>query len=180
MDRLKRIVLLTALADGLRKKGSWCGETHLQKATYFLQKLEKVPVGYDFILYKHGPFSFDLRDELTAMRADGLFDFTAQWPYGPTLTPTDKSKRLRREYSKTLQKYEKRLNFVSDQLGKQNVSELEKLATALYIWLEGSSKSETQRAKYLHSLKPHVSLDDSLLAVKTVDGIVKRAKAALA
>jgi hypothetical protein len=137
-------------------------------------------VGYDFILYKHGPFSFELRDELTAMRADGLFDFVSQWPYGPTLIPTQKSKRLRQEYSKTLQKYEKRLNFVCDQLGKQNVSELEKLATALYIRLEASSKSETQRAKYLHSLKPHVSLDDSLLAVKAVDGIVKRAKAASA
>jgi uncharacterized protein YwgA len=180
MDRLKRTVLLTALADNLRKKGSWCGETHLQKATYFLQELQKVPVGYEFILYKHGPFSFELRDDLTAMRADGLFDLVPQWPYGPTLTPTQKSKRLRQEYSKTLQKYGKRLNFVCDQLGKQNVSDLEKLATALYIRLEASAKSETQRARYLHSLKPHVSLDDSLQAVKTVDGIVKRAKAASA
>jgi uncharacterized protein YwgA len=176
MDRFKKTALLTALAENLRKRGSWCGETHLQKATYFLQVLEKVPVGFDFILYKHGPFSFELRDELTAMRSDGLFDLDQQWPYGPTLVPTQKSKRLRQQYSKTLQKYERQLNFVSDQLGSQNVSELEKLATALYIRIETSPKSETQRAKYLHSLKPHVSLDDSLEAVKTVDGIIKLAK----
>jgi uncharacterized protein YwgA len=180
MDRLKKTALLTALAENLRKKGCWCGETHLQKATYFLQALEKVPVGFDFILYKHGPFSFELRDELTAMRADGLFDLNQQWPYGPTLIPTPKSKLLRQQCSKTLQKYKRQLNFVSDQLGKQNVSELEKLATALYIRIEASSKTETQRAKYLHSLKPHVSLDDSLEAVKTVDGIVKLAKSASA
>jgi hypothetical protein len=180
MDRLKRAALLTTLADSLRKKGSWCGETHLQKATYFLQEVQKVPVGYHFILYKHGPFSFALRDDLTAMRADGLIDLMAQWPYGPTLVPTEKSNELRLEYPKTLRKYQKQLNFVSDQLGKQNVFELEKLATALYIWKEKSSKSENQRAKYLHILKPHVSLDDSLEAVKAVDEIVKRAKAASA
>lgn len=180
MDRLKRAALLTALAENLRKKGSWCGETHLQKATFFLQELQKVPVGYDFILYKHGPFSFELRDELTAMRSDGLFDLLQQWPYGPTLIPTAKSKFVRQEYAKTLEKYKKQLNFVGDQLGRQNVSDLEKLATALYIRMEASSKSETQRAKYLHSLKPHVSLDDSLEAVKTVEGIVKLAKAASA
>ena len=180
MDRIKRTALLTALAESLGKKGSWCGETHLQKATYFLQALEKVPVGFDFILYKHGPFSFELRDALTAMRADGLFDLHQQWPYGPTLVPTEKSKFLRQQCSKTLQKYKKQLNFVSDQLGKQNVSELEKLATALYIRMQASTKTETQRAKYLHALKPHVSLDDSLEAVKTVDGIVRLARSASA
>jgi hypothetical protein len=180
MDRFKKAALLTALAENLRKKGSWCSETHLQKATYFLQELQKVPVGFDFILYKHGPFSFDLRDTLTAMRSDGLFELHQQWPYGPSLIPTQKSKQFRQEYSKTVERYKKQLNFVCDQLGKQNVSELEKLATALYIRIEASSKTETQRAKYLHSLKPHVSLDDSMEAVKTVDGIVKLAKSASA
>ena len=180
MDRFQGAALLIALADNLRKKGSWCGETHLQKATYFLQELQKVPVGFDFILYKHGPFSFELRDALTAMRADGLFDLVQQWPYGPTLVPTQKSKRLREECSKALHKYQRQLDFVCDQLGKKNVSELEKLATALYIRIQESSKSETQRAKHLHSLKPHVPLDDSLEAVRTVDGIVKLAKSASA
>jgi len=176
MDSYNRSALLVALADDLRKKGSWCGETHLQKATYFLQTLQKVPVGFEFILYKHGPFSFELRDALTSMRADGLFDLHAQWPYGPTLILTEKSKRLRRACSQTLQKYQKRLNFVSDRLATKNVSDLERLATALYIWIESSSKSETQRAKRLHSLKPHVSQEESLEAVKVVDEIIKSAK----
>jgi uncharacterized protein YwgA len=180
MDRFKQAALLSALAENLRKKGSWCGETHLQKATYFLQELQKVPVGFEFILYKHGPFSFELRDALTKMRSDGLFELHQQWPYGPSLIPTQKSKHLRLQYSKTLEKFQRQLTFVADQLGKQNVSELEKLATALYIRVEASSKSETQRAKYLHTLKPHVSIDDSLEAVKAVEGIFKRAKAASA
>jgi uncharacterized protein YwgA len=177
MDRSRRTALLAALAENLRKKGSWCGETHLQKATYFLQELQRVPVGFDFILYKHGPFSFELRDELTAMRADGFFDLSQQWPFGPSLVPTQKCRRLRREYSRTVERYQKQLNFVSGHLGKQNVFELEKLATALYIWMESSTKSENQRARSLHGLKPHISLDDSLEAVRKLDGLVKRAKA---
>jgi len=177
MDRLQRRALLSGLADSLRQKGSWCGETHLQKATYFLQKLKKVPAGFDFFLYKHGPFSFDLRDELTAMRSDGLLDLRAQWPYGPSLIPTEESAELREQYSRTMQKYKKQLQFVADQLRNRNVSELEKLATALYLTMEESQRSVSQRAKRLHALKPHVTVDDAAKAVQEIDEIVKVSKA---
>jgi uncharacterized protein YwgA len=60
MDRLRRAAILTRLIEQLRNGGSWCGETHVQKATFFLQELLNVPLSLDFILYKHGPFSFDL------------------------------------------------------------------------------------------------------------------------
>lgn len=88
MNRLKKDALLCELADQLRHSGSWCGETHVQKATYFLQELRRVPLEFEFVLYRHGPFSFDLRDELTAMRADGFLDLSERGPYGPSLVPT--------------------------------------------------------------------------------------------
>jgi uncharacterized protein YwgA len=69
MDRLWRASLLLTMNEELRRAGSWAGETHMQKAIFFLQELIKVPLGFEFLLYKHGPFSFDLRDELTFMRA---------------------------------------------------------------------------------------------------------------
>lgn len=70
MDRFEQAAILTELIDGMRASGSWAGETHIQKGTYFLQQLLEVPLGFRFILYKHGPFSFDLRDALAIMRAD--------------------------------------------------------------------------------------------------------------
>jgi hypothetical protein len=70
MKRQKRDAILLELIDKLERRGSWCGETHIQKATFFLQEMLRVPMDFGFILYKHGPFSFELRDELTAMRAD--------------------------------------------------------------------------------------------------------------
>jgi len=174
MNRLKQDALLSELADQLNRLGSWCGETHMQKATYFLQGLRKVPLGFDFILYKHGPFSFDLRDELTSMRADGFLELHAQGQYGPSLVPTRRSTELRQDYPKTLKKYEADIEFVCDALGNQNVAELEKLATALYVYFQRESSSQKVRAKILHDLKSHISLSDSLDAVKQVDTLIQR------
>ena len=69
MERLQRAAVLLSLIEQLKDRGSWCGDTHIQKTTYFLQELLKVPLGFEFILYKHGPYSFDLEDEITALRA---------------------------------------------------------------------------------------------------------------
>ena len=71
-----RQAILLGLADALLRQGSRNGETHLQKATYVLQTLAGVPLGFAFIPYKHGPFSFALRDELAVMRADALLEVT--------------------------------------------------------------------------------------------------------
>jgi len=56
MDRLQKAALITRLLQNLRSKHSWCGETHIQKAAFFAQELMEVPLGFEFILYKHGPF----------------------------------------------------------------------------------------------------------------------------
>src|ERR1044071_9771598 len=98
MEHLQRASLLVALNEQLRKAGSWAGETHMQKATYFLQEIMGVPLAFDFILYKHGPFSFELRDELTAMRAHGFVRLEPQYPFGPTLMTAEKSELQKDKY----------------------------------------------------------------------------------
>jgi uncharacterized protein YwgA len=42
---------------------------------YILETVLGVPSGFEFILYKHGPFSFDLRDELGSLRTDGFIEW---------------------------------------------------------------------------------------------------------
>lgn len=169
MRRLQRAVVLLRLADELRARGSWCGETHIQKATYFLQELFGVPTEYGFLLYKHGPFSFELRDELTAMRADGLMELLPQPPYGPSLVATPAGRELEREYPKTLKKYKKEIDFVANQLGRRDVSELERLATALFVTLQGGDASVEERAEEITYLKPHIDLQSAEAAVNKVE-----------
>jgi|SRR2546421_393437 hypothetical protein len=176
MDRLRRAALLTQLIERLRRRGSWCGETHVQKATLFLQDLTRIPMGFDFILYKHGPFSFDLRDELTSLRADELIKLEPQWPYGPRIMTTDRSKYIQGLYSKTLEKYNDSISFIAEKLGAKGVADLERLATALYVTQRaGTDASIDKRAAKLTALKPHITRDDAVAAAMEVDCIIEEA-----
>ena len=177
MDRLRRAGLLTRLIEGLRNNGSWCGETHVQKATFLAQELAGIPLGFDFILYKHGPFSFDLRDELTALRADGLLKLETQWPYGPRISPTPQSEYIEGLYPRTLEKYGTAVAFVTNRLSNKGVSELERLATAFYVNLREDKTSVDERATRLTELKPHISKKDARDAIQAIDKIAEDAEA---
>src|SRR5262249_15053711 len=150
---------------------------HLQKATYLLQTLLQVPTSYVFILYKHGPFSFDLRDELTALQADRLMELRAQpAPYGPSFLPTVTSADFRRRYPITLGRYAEEVEFVARALGGKGVAELERLATALFVTREGDGTATAeQRGQRLHELQPHVTLTQALAAVHELDRIAREA-----
>ncbi|MGH9403507.1 MAG: hypothetical protein ACRD2P_15535 [Terriglobia bacterium] len=177
MERLKRDSLIVSLIGSLKGKGSWCGETHVQKTAYFLQELLGVPLEFDFILYKHGPYSFDLSAALTQMRADGTVKLIPQWPYGPSLEPDTTSELLKKLYPKTIKKYDPQIQFTADKLGKKNVAELERLGTALYVTLDAPTVTKPGiRAKRIHKLKPHVPLDKALEAVNELDSIREAAE----
>ena len=177
MERLQKVALLTAFAEKLREAGSWCGETHIQKATYFLQELLGVPTGFNFVFYKHGPFSFDLRDELTASRADGLLELEPrEFPYGPSLAVTKYSSIIQNLYSDVLDQYDKQLDFVTAKLGEKGVAKLEELATALYVSLEMPGKDVPEKANRIHELKPHISPANGRSAIETIDIIIQEAE----
>lgn len=170
MNRLQIAALLTDLVQRLRDNGSWCGETHVQKSVYVAQQLAGVPLGFEFILYKHGPFSFDLRDELTSLRADGLLVLEPQsFPYGPKFTITDNAQELQQRFPKTLTKYENLLDFVATKLADKQVDELERLATALFAKAEFPGQSDHERAVWINKKKPHVDIDAALAALEEVE-----------
>lgn len=182
MNRLQRAAILLSLIERLRERGSWCGETHIQKAVYFLQELAGGAPGFDYILYKHGPFSFDLRDELTACRADGLLDiFANPVPYGPSLYPTKAGRSLIERYPKTVGEYRKVIDFVAESLAVKRVSELERLATALYANSHKEQlaiKDGTEDiARRINELKPHVSVEDAMRALAEIETFFNKAPA---
>lgn len=181
MERLKRSAIVLSLIERLREKGGWCGETHIQKTTYFLQKLLKVPLGFNFILYKHGPYSFDLSDELMAMRADMLIQLKSQQPYGPSIVPGPTSEQLKRLFPKTLQKYKSEVCFVASQLANYGVADLERIATAFFIANESNMPTTTQEmATKINKIKPHISTEQALKALETESKLTTEAKELLA
>ncbi len=171
MEARKRKAILLRQISLLRDKESWCGETHVQKACFFLQHLTKVPLDFDFILYRYGPFSFQLRDELTELRAVGYLDLvTRVQPYGPSLVLTARGEEVVERRSALIECFEEQMEFVAVRVGAKRVADLERLATALYLTPtdEPGVKLE-ERASELHRLKPHIPLQQARNAIETID-----------
>lgn len=182
MERMQKLAVIAELVDRLRTHGSWAGETHVQKATYFLQDVLSVPLGVEYILYKHGPYSFDLTEQLTGMRADYLLEkeYVTEG-YGPRLVPTKESLELRKNYPKTLGRHSGQIDFVATRFGGKGVADLEKLATALWVTRElGEVASREARAARLHELKPHIRLPDALDAIQEFDAFVLESRTSFA
>jgi uncharacterized protein YwgA len=177
MNRIKRAAILCELITRLRAAGSWAGETHIQKAMYLLQDMLDVPTEYPYILYKHGPYSFDLSDDLSALRADGMLEEQIQAPpYGPRYAVTPFGGTLREDYPKTLDKHQRAIQIAATAIGDKNVGEVERLATALFVTRrdkESHDGSVRSRAERLNRLKPHVSLDRAVEAVEDVDNLIE-------
>ncbi len=178
MDRLKRAVLLTCLMEKMRENGSWCGETHLQKSVFCFQHLFDVPMGYEFVLYKYGPYSFELKDDITGFLADSIFEVESMpAPYGPKLNYTKSAKNLQNSFKRTLNKYREKLDFVAKQLGDKGVAELEKIGTALFVTLQNGKESPVEsRAREITKIKPHILNDEAIQAVNEVDLIGSQAQ----
>jgi len=178
MKRLQRAATLVSLVESLRENGSWCGETSIQKASFFLQELTGVPLGFEFVLYKYGPYSFDLTDELTALRADSILTLETPDPkYGPSYLPGKMSGFVLERFPKTVNRHKAQVDFVAERLGRKGVAELERLATALYVQLGSTGRSSLKsRAGNLTRLKPHISKADAEQAAREVDKMRAEAK----
>lgn len=171
MNRLAQEAVIVGLARRLHDRGSWTGETHLQKATYLLHELWDVPFDFEFILYKHGPFSFELRDELGSMRADRFLEREVQAPpYGPRIVVSERGRELEERFGRTMERYGEALDWVADRLGDRGVMELERLATALWVTRDmPDGATVADRGAALTTVKPHVSSTDASEAVREID-----------
>lgn len=154
------------LADELKARGSWSGETHLQKAAFLLQEALGVPLEYDFTLYKHGPFSFDLRDDIHALRADGLLGLEPRpQPYGPTIVTTPQTELLERRFPKTRERYRSKVTAVADLVGDKGVVSLERVATAFLLMRRHPDFEDDEVALELRRVKPHIDEEGAAEAV---------------
>jgi hypothetical protein len=178
METLERYAILISLLKKMKECESWCGGTHIQKSVYFLQQMLGVPTGFDYILYKHGPFSFELRDELTAMRGKLILKLDSKpYPYGPSYAPGAIAEAVERRLPKTIEEYFLQVNFVANNLSIMDVADLERFATALYIQSEemGEARIEDCAAR-IHELKPHISVESAIEALKTIEMLKEKAE----
>ena len=172
MNRLQKATLIVEMLDKMIKKGSWAGETHLQKCVFFLQNMRSVPIGYEFQLYKYGPFSFDLRDDLLQLQAESMVDLSPRSSsYGSSLAPSDTSLLLRKHFPRTLKRYQDEISFVADHFGSLNARDLGRLATAYYFYLKGGNSSDEEIGELVNSVKPYITVSEGADAARQISSI---------
>ena len=179
MTGARRAALIAELVRKLRENHSWAGETHVQKTAFFLQEMLGVPMDLRFTLYKYGPYSFELRDQLIEMRGFAQLEFEPQpRPYGPKLTVGSGAQQLRIRFPKTIRRFRAQLDFVAREVGPLGVGELERRATALLVSDELVGMDVETRARRLNEYKPHVSIEEAREAIEAVDELATKAGAA--
>jgi uncharacterized protein YwgA len=174
VNRLAQDAVIVGLARRLREHGSWTGETHLQKTAYLLRELLKVPFEFDFILYKHGPFSFGLRDELSAMHVDQLIDRETQsLEYGPRIVVTGRGLEIEQRFQRTMARYEERLEWIATRLGNRGATDLERLAVAFWVTRQmGQDASVKDRAGGMNGLEPYLSPERATEPIEQIDRLI--------
>jgi hypothetical protein len=177
MDGAKRQAVILALIAKLRSQDSWCGETHVQKSSHFLQEGLGVPLEVEFVMYKHGPFSFDLRELLGELVGSQLLEVEPRPPYGPRLRPSESGDALMARFPKTCSRYSRSIDFVAEKLASRDVLGLEKLGTALFVTKELATAPPGVRADEIRKLKPHVDKATALEAIKEIDALLAEARA---
>jgi hypothetical protein len=133
-----------------------------------------VDFDFDFILYKHGPLSLELRDEAAVMRAEGLIEGFAPSPrYGPKLLVTEQGEELEERFGKTMECYGESLDWIADTLRARGVMDLERLATAMWVTRQDPNATVRSRAEALTKVKPHISLEDATESVEEIDKLLR-------
>lgn len=177
MNAYQRMALLLRLMELLREKGSWCGATHIQKSAYFAQDLTKVPFRYDFVIYKYGPFSSLLRDELSGMLALLVAELDVHdMFFSPKYGIGRRGRKVMETFGECIEKYKNQLEFVSDKIGQMKIKELEQVGTALFVTREmGNEASVHVRCERLLRRKPHIAEGDAVTAIERIDRWIEEA-----
>ena len=179
-EELQYQSMIADLITKLHAKGSWCGETHVQKTAYMAQELYHADLGFDFVLYRHGPYSFDLHDAIGSMRAYKFLDMEIRpAPYGPSLVLTERGEQLRDHFREFSDRFAKQINWAVTHFGNKTVSQLERLTTAHFVTHENGmqGKSVHDRAQRVHELKSHISVNEAMAAVKSIDATIQELSA---
>ena len=170
MGTTVNVAILADLVSQLRMVGNWCGETHVQKTVYLLQTACQMPMGYSFVLYKHGPYSFDLKLEIDRLLGRRLLkQEPSPPPYGPRLKNTTLMSKHVARHREAIGHHSNDIARMVQFVGRRGVAELERLSTALYVTARHDQGSVEARAKRINKLKPHVSVELATKALNELD-----------
>jgi hypothetical protein len=168
LGELHEAAIIATIIDRVSGAKRFCGETFIQKSTFFLKELFGVPFAANFRLYHYGPFSFDLRSQLQSMEADGVVNIRPH-EFGATYVTGERYQMLRTRFPKTIATHEQAIRFVIRELAPLGVKDLEPLATALFLTRQHPDQPVEVRAGRLNTIKPHIEIEQARKSVVQID-----------
>ena len=169
MTTSNEMILIGGVVKSLRGFESWCGETHIQKTCYVAKHVYAIPFESQFILYKHGPFSFDLNSAIGQMRAQQILSSTPQ-SYGSTYDVDSALwNAINTASDNMFEAYKTNVESICKVLAKKKVAELERVVTAVFVYINFFSDNVERMSQKLVELKPHISPREALLAFQEAE-----------
>jgi len=155
--QFKQHAIILAVIEALHRHNSWTGKTHVQKTISLLHDKGLMAVPFHFVLYRHGPYSFELEADLEQMKSYGALDIEPNnRGYGVVLRPGANAGFLHEREGFSSEET-KAIEDVCGFVGDSNIRVLERLATASWIRRQEMIAERELVVKRLNSLKPHVS-----------------------
>jgi uncharacterized protein YwgA len=147
----------------MREAGSWCGRMHIQKTLYTFQTLfhpgDELEVR--FILYKHGPYSFALDEDLAEMEFYSGLERKEQRLYEARYEPGQGAKALRERFGSGVETWLPQIEFVARRVSRKNVRELEALCILMFVATDPQERRLYPRdvdcMSRVLELKPHLA-----------------------
>ncbi len=159
----KKHALILDVVEELKGYESRAGKTHVQKAFSLLNARGDIPIPFQFILYKHGPYSFDIEEEMELMKSYSALISVPVQEFGVMLSSGNMADYVKQRAPLSIEEM-KAIKRVCEFVGKRNVLELERISTAAWIRTQENIQDTNKVAQRLHELKPHVTVEDALKA----------------
>jgi len=178
-DLNKRIAVMCKI---LEEKPN-LGKTAMVKYVFLLQKVYKVPLGYDFEIYTYGPYSSEVVEDIDYARHLNIIAMErVEYPryIGYSLSLLDNANTVLCEEKDFVSKYHEEIKEVVELFGDKTAKDLELATTIIYLYgnyiANGWKCTLDEISSGVHDIKPHFSLETIKDECRHLDnlGILKR------
>lgn len=169
----------------ITKKKPGLGKTAMMKYIFLLQKVYKVPLGYDFEIYTYGPYSSEVMEDIDFAKHQDIISMEmVTYPtgyIGYSLTPSANTEKIIKEESEFISNYQEPIKKMIALFGNKSAKELELATTIIYLYQTYTANNWAcnlrEVSKNVHEIKPHFDISTIQEEYQSLDelGILKQA-----
>jgi uncharacterized protein YwgA len=160
MDLNKRIGIISEIVT----KNPGIGKTAMMKYLYLLQKVYKIPLGYDYSIYTYGPYASAVMEDIDAADNMDAIDVERKiYDSGISaycITPAEKADEIIAEENATVNEHKASIQDMLSLFRDKNAKELELLTTIIYIYSNYKTYNRSMDGvpNNVHEIKPYFDI----------------------